>query len=174
MIRSQRIAALKRAAAKRILITDGAMGTMIQGLKLDEAGYRGARFAGHPRPVKGNNDLLVLTQPEAIRQIHADYLAAGADIICTNTFNAQRISLADYGMEALSYEINVAAARLARQAADAATARTPDRPRWVAGAMGPTNRTASISPDVNNPGFRGVTFDELVEAYGEQARGLID
>ena len=173
MTREQRIAALKEAAARRILIIDGAMGTMIQRLKLDEAGYRGARFAAHDRSVKGNNDLLVLTQPEAIAEIHKAYLAAGTDIISTNSFNAQRISLADYGMEGLAYEINLAAARLAREAADAATTAT-DRPRLVAGAMGPTNRTASISPDVNNPGFRGVTFDELVEAYQEQARGLID
>jgi methionine synthase I (cobalamin-dependent) len=173
MTREQRIAALKDVAARRILIIDGAMGTMIQRLKLDEAGYRGTRFAAHDRPVQGNNDLLVLTQPEAIAGIHKAYLALGTDIISTNSFNAQRISLADYGMEGLAYEINVAAARLAREAADAATGAT-DRPRWVAGAMGPTNRTASISPDVNNPGFRGVTFDELVEAYGEQARGLID
>jgi 5-methyltetrahydrofolate--homocysteine methyltransferase len=174
MTREQRIAALEAAALKRILIIDGAMGTMIQRLKLDEAGYRGARFAKHGKPVKGNNDLLVLSRPQAIADIHAAYLEAGADIICTNTFNAQRISLADYGMEDLSLEMNVAAARLARAAADAATGRTPDRPRIVAGAMGPTNRTASISPDVNNPGFRNVTFDELAEAYAEQARGLIE
>ncbi|HXE87969.1 MAG TPA: homocysteine S-methyltransferase family protein, partial [Hyphomicrobiaceae bacterium] len=174
MTREQRIAALKAAAAERILIFDGAMGTMIQRLKLDEAGYRGARFAAHAKPVKGNNDLLVLTQPEAIADIHRGYLEAGTDIISTNTFNAQRISLADYGMEGLAYEINQTGARLAREAADAATKQTPDRPRGVAGALGPTNRTASISPDVNNPGYRGVTFDELVEAYQEQARGLID
>jgi 5-methyltetrahydrofolate--homocysteine methyltransferase len=174
MTRPQRIAALKEAAGKRILIIDGAMGTMIQRLKLDEEAFRAARFAAHGKPVKGNNDLLVLTQPEAISKIHADYLGAGADIICTNTFNAQRISLADYGMEGLAYEMNLAAARLARSAADTATEATFDRPRWVAGALGPTNRTASISPDVNNPGFRAITFDELVEAYGEQIRGLID
>jgi len=174
MTREQRIAALKQAAAGRILIFDGAMGTMIQRLKLDEAGYRGARFAAHPRSVKGNNDLLVLTQPEAIADIHRGYLEAGTDIVSTNSFNAQRISLADYGMEGLAYEINLAAARLARAAADAAMTDAPDQPRWVAGALGPTNRTASISPDVNNPGFRGVNFDELVEAYQEQARGLID
>jgi methionine synthase I (cobalamin-dependent) len=174
MTREQRIAALKEAAARRILIIDGAMGTMIQRLKLDEAGYRGERFGGHSKPVKGNNDLLVLTQPEAISGIHNGYLEAGSDIISTNSFNAQRISLADYGMEHLAYEINLAAARLAREAADAATETTPDKPRCVAGALGPTNRTASISPDVNNPGYRGVTFDELVKAYGEQARGLID
>jgi 5-methyltetrahydrofolate--homocysteine methyltransferase len=174
MTPAQRIAALKQAAAQRILIIDGAMGTMIQRLKLDEAAFRGARFAAHAKPLKGNNDLLVLTQPEAIAAIHTGYLAAGADIVCTNSFNAQRISLADYGMEALAYEINLAAARLARAAADAASEETPDRPRWVAGALGPTNRTASISPDVNNPGFRAITFDELAEAYGEQARGLIE
>jgi 5-methyltetrahydrofolate--homocysteine methyltransferase len=174
MSREQRIAALKAAVGKRILIIDGAMGTMIQREKLDEAGYRGERFAGYDRPVKGNNDLLVLTQPAAISRIHEGYLAAGADIISTNTFNAQRISLADYGMENLAYEINFAAAKLARAAADSFTARTPDKPRFVAGALGPTNRTASISPDVNNPGFRGITFDELVAAYSEQARGLIE
>jgi 5-methyltetrahydrofolate--homocysteine methyltransferase len=174
MTRAERVAAIKSAAAQRILIIDGAMGTMIQRLKLDEQAFRGARFAAHDKPVKGNNDLLVLTQPQAITGIHAGYLNAGADIICTNTFNAQRISLADYGMEDLAYEMNLAAARLARTAADEATKATPGRPRWVAGALGPTNRTASISPDVNNPGFRAITFDELVEAYGEQIRGLID
>jgi methionine synthase I (cobalamin-dependent) len=173
MTREQRIAALKAAAARRILIIDGAMGTMIQRHKLDEAGYRGTRFAGHGQPVKGNNDLLVLTQPEVISEIHEAYLAAGADIISTNTFNAQRVSLADYGMEDLAAEINVAAAKLARAAADKHTGLRPDKPRLVAGALGPTNRTASISPDVNNPGFRAISFDELVEAYGEQARGLI-
>lgn len=174
MTREQRIAALREAAATRILIIDGAMGTMIQRYKFDEAAYRGERFGDHPRPVKGNNDLLVLTRPDAIAEIHRGYLAAGADIICTNSFNAQRISLADYGMEDLAPEINGAAARLARAAADAATKETPERPRLVAGALGPTNRTASISPDVNDPGFRGVSFDELVGAYGEQARGLIE
>jgi methionine synthase I (cobalamin-dependent) len=174
MTREQRNAALKAAAAERILIMDGAMGTMIQRYRFDEAAYRGARFADHPKPVKGNNDLLVLTRPEAIAAIHDGYLAAGADIVSTNSFNSQRISLADYGMEDLAFELNVAAAKLARASADAAEAKTVDRPRFVAGAMGPTNRTASISPDVNNPGFRGITFDELVAAYGEQARGLIE
>jgi 5-methyltetrahydrofolate--homocysteine methyltransferase len=174
MSRSDTATAIRAAAAKRVLIIDGAMGTMIQRLKLEEDDFRGARFADHAKLVKGNNDLLVLTQPDAIRDIHDAYLAAGADIVCTNTFNAQRISLADYGMESLSYEMNVAAARLAREAADAWTAKTPDRPRFVAGAMGPTNRTASISPDVNNPGFRNVSYDELVEAYAEQARGLVE
>ena len=174
MTREQRIAALKAAARERILIIDGAMGTMIQRHKLDEAGYRGTRFADWPRDLKGNNDLLVLTQPQIIRDIHAAYFEAGADIAETNTFNAQSISMADYGMEALSHEINIAAARLAREAADAAEAKEPGRPRWVAGAIGPTNRTASISPDVNNPGFRNVTFDELVTAYSEQTHGLIE
>jgi len=174
MTRSARIAALKAAAAKRILVIDGAMGTMIQRLKLEEGDFRGLRFANHAKLVQGNNDLLVLTRPEAIAAIHDGYLAAGADIICTNTFNAQRISLADYGMEDLGYEINRAAAKLAREAADAWTSKTPGKPRVVAGAMGPTNRTASISPDVNNPGFRNVLFDELSEAYAEQARGLVE
>jgi 5-methyltetrahydrofolate--homocysteine methyltransferase len=174
MTREQRIAALKAAARERILIIDGAMGTMIQRYRFDEATFRGPRFVGHGKPVQGNNDLLVLTKPEAIAEIHDAYLAAGADIISSNTFNAQRISLADYGMEDLAYEMNLAAAKLARTAADAATKRTPDRPRFVAGALGPTNRTASISPDVNNPGFRNVLFDELAEAYAEQARGLIE
>jgi len=174
MTREQRIAALKAAADERILIIDGAMGTMIQRHKLDEAAFRSERFADHPKPVQGNNDLLVLTQPGIIGEIHTGYLAAGADLICTNTFNCQRVSLADYGMDELSFEMNAAAGKLARAAADAATAKTPDQPRFVAGAMGPTNRTASISPDVNNPGFRNIMFDELVEAYAEQARGLIE
>ena len=160
--------------ARRILVIDGAMGTMIQRHDLDEAGYRGARFADHPSDLKGNNDLLVLTQPEIIRDIHADYLAAGADIVETNTFNANAISQADYGLESIVYEMNRAAAQLAREAADAATRATPDRPRLVAGTLGPTNRTASISPDVNDPGKRNVTFDQLVAAYREAATGLIE
>ncbi len=164
---------LEKAAADKILIIDGAMGTMIQRHKFSEADYRGKRFAEWAQDVKGNNDLLVLTQPDTIRDIHEQYLAAGADLIETNTFNAQRISMADYGMEELSYEINLEAAKLARQAADAYKDKTPNQPRFVAGAVGPTNRTASISPDVNNPGFRNVAFDELTEAYGEQIRGLI-
>jgi 5-methyltetrahydrofolate--homocysteine methyltransferase len=174
MTREERIEALKRAAAERILILDGAMGTMIQRHKLSEADYRGQRFADWPTDLKGNNDLLVLTQPEIIRDIHEAYFEAGADIAETNTFNAQAISMADYGMESLAREMNLAAAKLARQAADLWTAKTPDRPRFVAGAIGPTNRTASLSPDVNNPGFRNVTFEALVEAYGEQARALIE
>jgi 5-methyltetrahydrofolate--homocysteine methyltransferase len=174
MTREQRIAALKEAAKHRILILDGAMGTMIQRYKLDEAGYRGMRFKDHPRDLKGNNDLLVLSQPKIISEIHNAYLAAGADIVETNTFNAQAISQSDYGLEDIAEEMNVAAAKLAREAADAWTAKTPDKPRFVAGAIGPTNRTASISPDVNNPGFRNVSFDALVEAYATQARGLIE
>ncbi len=174
MNRDQRIAALKQAATQRILILDGAMGTMIQRYKLDEAGYRGERFKDHPRDLKGNNDLLVLTQPKIISEIHNAYFEAGADLVETNTFNAQAISQADYGLENYAYELNVAAAKLARDAADAWTKKTPDKPRFVAGAIGPTNRTASISPDVNNPGFRNVSFDELVEAYATQARGLIE
>jgi 5-methyltetrahydrofolate--homocysteine methyltransferase len=172
--REDRIKALNEAASERILILDGAMGTMIQRHRLDEAGYRGARFKDHPRDLKGNNDLLVLTQADIISAIHSDYLEAGADLIETNTFNAQSISQADYGLEDFAYEMNLAAAKIAREAADAWTAKTPDRPRFVAGAIGPTNRTASLSPDVNNPGFRNVSFDELVEAYATQARGLIE
>jgi 5-methyltetrahydrofolate--homocysteine methyltransferase len=172
--RDDTIAALRAAARERILIIDGAMGTMIQRHRFDEVAFRGKRFAAHGKLLQGNNDLLVLTKPEAIAEIHDGYLAAGADIISSNTFNAQRISQADYGLEAVSGEINLAAARLAREAADAWTAKTPDKPRFVAGALGPTNRTASISPDVNNPGFRNTSFDELAEAYAEQARGLIE
>ena len=174
MTRDQRIAALKATIAKRIMIIDGGMGTEIQTRKLDEAGYRGARFKDWHRDVKGNNDLLVLTQPEMIGEIHESYLAAGADIIETNTFNSQRISMADYGMEDFAAEISREAARLARAAADAWTLKTPNQPRIVAGALGPTNRTASISPDVNNPGFRNVSFDELRSIYLEQATALIE
>jgi len=174
MTREQRIEALKAAAKQRILILDGAMGTMIQRYKLDEAGYRGARFKDHSHDLKGNNDLLVLSQPKIISEIHNAYLEAGADIIETNTFNSQSISQSDYGLAEISEELNVAAAKLAREAADAWTNKTPDKPRFVAGAIGPTNRTASISPDVNNPGFRNVAFDELVAAYVTQTRGLIE
>ncbi len=159
---------------ERILVMDGAMGTMIQREGLGEDDYRGERFAEWDSDLKGNNDLLSLTQPDVIRGIHTAYLEAGADLIETNTFNAQRISLADYGMQDLAYEFNLESARLARAACDEMTARTPDKPRWVLGALGPTNRTASISPDVNDPGKRNVTFDELVGAYLEQARGLVD
>ncbi len=174
MNRKPSYAALEAAANERILIIDGAMGTMIQRHKLDEAGYRGVRFKDWQRDIKGNNDLLVLTQPKIIAEIHEAYLEAGADILETNTFNAQRISMADYGMEELAYEMNVAAAKIARAAADKWTKKTPDKPRFVAGAVGPTNRTASISPKVSDPGYRNVDFDELREAYKEQVRGLID
>ena len=159
-------------AADRILVLDGAMGTMIQREKPDEAAYRGTRFADHPHDVAGNNELLSLTQPDMIRRIHADFLDAGADILCTNTFGANAISQADYGMEHLVAEMNAESVRLAREAAEAAS--TPDRPRWVAGGIGPTNQTASISPDVNDPGFRAVTFDDLAQAYGAAARALVE
>ncbi len=174
MTREQRIAALKEAVTRRIVIIDGGMGTEIQTRKMSEAEYRGERFKDWHRDVKGNNDLLVLSQPQLIREIHDSYFAAGSDMVETNTFNAQVISMADYGMEELAYEINLEAARIARAAADAWTEMTPDQPRFVAGALGPTNRTASISPDVNNPGFRNVSFDELRSAYFEQAKGLIE
>lgn len=160
--------------AHRILILDGAMGTMIQVHNLTEEDYRGEPFADWKWTLKGNNDLLVITQPQLIQQIHADYLAVGADIIETNTFNANRVSLADYHMASYAYEINVAAAELARRVADEMTAKTPDKPRFVAGVLGPTNKTASLSPDVNDPSYRNVTFDELVEAYTEAIRGLVD
>jgi 5-methyltetrahydrofolate--homocysteine methyltransferase len=159
---------IRDLAAERILVLDGAMGTMIQDLKLDEAGYRGERFADWKQDIRGNNDILILSSPETIRNIHLAYFRAGADIVCTNTFSSTRIAQADYGMEALVYELNREGARLVRDAA-ALAAREDGRPRFVAGAMGPTNRTASISPDVNNPGFRATTFDALKEAYGEQA-----
>ncbi len=165
---------LHRLLKERILILDGAMGTMIQTHKFAEQDFRGSRFADHARPLQGCNDLLCLTQPQAIAEIHRQYLDAGADIIQTNTFNSTSISLADYGLEPHVFEINRAAAALARKVADEVSDRTPDKPRFVAGSIGPTNRTASMSPDVNNPAFRAVTFDELVEAYSEQARGLID
>ncbi|OOE48729.1 methionine synthase [Salinivibrio kushneri] len=158
----------------RILVIDGGMGTMIQGLALSEADYRGQRFKDWHCDVKGNNDLLVLTQPDKIASLHSDYLAAGADIIETNTFNATQIAMADYDMQALSAEINGAAARLAREVADSWTAKTPDKPRFVAGVLGPTNRTCSISPDVNDPGFRNVSFDQLVDVYAESTVALID
>src|SRR3954447_22629161 len=157
---------------ERILVLDGAMGTMIQGHRLDEAAYRGERFASYDGDLTGDNDLLSLSNPGVISSIHHAYLDAGADIICTNTFNGTRISQSDYGLEDLAYELNVAAASLARAAADAVT--TADRPRFVAGSLGPTSKTASISPDVNDPGARNVTFDELTAAYLEEARGLVD
>ncbi|UCO96432.1 methionine synthase [Metapseudomonas lalkuanensis] len=174
---SDRIArqqALQQALKERILILDGGMGTMIQSYKLQEEDYRGTRFADWPSDVKGNNDLLLLTRPDVIQAIEKAYLDAGADILETNTFNATRVSQADYGMEELVYELNVEGARLAREVADAKTAENPARPRFVAGVLGPTSRTCSISPDVNNPGYRNVTFDELVENYSEATKGLIE
>ena len=144
---------------RRILIIDGAMGTMIQRHKLTEADYRGKRFADWPSDLKGNNDLLCLTQPEIIEGIHREYLEAGADIIETNTFNSQRVSLADYQMESLAYEINFEAARIARRAVDDYNAKDHSKPRYVAGSLGPMNKTLSLSPDVNNPGFRGLSWD---------------
>jgi len=165
---------LRTELEHRILVLDGAMGTMIQHHKLTEKDYRGERFANWKNLVRGNNDLLVLTQPDIIRSIHAEYLNAGADIIETNTFNAQRISMEDYGMGEFVREINLAGARLAREAADEFTAKKPDKPRFVAGAVGPTNKTASMSPDVNNPAFRAVSYDDLVSAYKEQILALIE
>ncbi len=165
---------IRKLAEDRILILDGAMGTMIQRHHLSEADYRGPRFADYHRPLQGNNDLLSLTQPEIITAIHRAYLDAGADIISTNTFNGNGVSQADYGMEDLVYEMNVAAGRIARAAADEFTVRTPHKPRFVAGSLGPTNKSASLSPDVNDPGARSITFDELKIVYKEQARGLLD
>ena len=174
MTRNDRIALLKKTLDERIVMLDGGMGTMIQGYKLEEADYRGERFADWHTDVKGNNDLLSITQPQIIHDIYTGYMEGGAEILETNSFNSTTMSMADYEMEELSYEINVAAARVAREAADAMTARTPDRPRYVAGVLGPTSRTCSISPDVNDPGFRNVTFDELVTAYIESTKGLIE
>jgi 5-methyltetrahydrofolate--homocysteine methyltransferase len=171
--REQRRQALGRTIQERILILDGAMGTMIQRHTLSEADFRSARFKDWPKDVKGNNDLLNLTQPAIIQNIHHAYLEAGADIIETNTFNSTSVSQAEYGMQELVPELNREGARLARAAADAWTAKTPDKPRFVAGAVGPTSRTASISPDVNDPSFRNVTFDELRRVYREAAEALI-
>ena len=165
-------AALPALLAQRIAIIDGAMGTMIQRYKLGEADFRNEALKDHPKDLKGNNDLLVLTRPDVIREIHEKYLAAGADIIETNTFGATSIAQEDYGLAHLAREMNVAAARLAREAADRHS--TPDKPRFVAGALGPTPRTASISPDVNDPGARNVSFDQLRDAYREQAAGLLE
>mgnify|MGYP001211100485 FL=1 len=165
---------LENALRKRILILDGAMGTMIQRQKLDESGFRGTRFADHGQDLQGDNDLLVLTQPLIVEQIHSEYLEAGADIIETNTFNGTAIAQADYALEAIVYELNREAARVAKQAADKWSEQTPERPRFVAGALGPTNKTLSISPDVNDPTFRAITFDAMKEAYVEQVRGLVD
>src|SRR5439155_13512460 len=165
---------LRALLEQRILVLDGAMGTMIQRLKFTEADFRGERFAAHSRDLRGDSDVLVLSQPDAIAAIHHQYLEAGSDIIETNTFNSTSLVQSDYGLESLAYELNVAASRLARAAADEWTARTPDRPRFVAGSSGPMNRTLSISPDVNNPAFRAIAFDDLREAYTDQIRGMID
>src|SRR6201985_1281059 len=161
--------ALLAEAAKRILVLDGAMGTMIQALQYDESQFRGARFRDCHRDVRGNNDLLILTQPKAIEDIHADYLRAGADIVATNTFSSPSIAQADYDLSGIAYEMNLEGAKLARNAATRVTAED-GRPRFVAGAIGPTNRTASISPDVSSPGFRAVTFDDLRAARSEERR----
>ena len=166
--------AIQNLLKTRILILDGAMGTMIQRHKFSEADYRGERFADYPSLLQGNNDLLTLTQPEAILEIHRQYFEAGADIAETNTFSSTSVAMADYDMQDLVYELNVEAAKLAKQAADEFTAKTPEKPRYVAGSMGPTNKTASMSPDVNDPGYRAISFDELKAAYYEQIRGLVD
>ncbi|MDQ2962784.1 MAG: homocysteine S-methyltransferase family protein [Pseudomonadota bacterium] len=174
---TDKTALLTKLLRERILILDGAMGTMIQGRALSESDYRGPAACGlqnHAHDLKGDNDLLALSNPDVIRAIHDDFLAAGADIIETNTFNATRIAQADYKLESRVREINLAAARIARECADAWTAKTPEKPRFVAGALGPTNRTATISPDVNDPGFRNVSYDELVAAYSEAIAALID
>ncbi len=165
---------IRNELEKRILIIDGAMGTMIQRHKLEEKDYRGERFKDWHSDVKGNNDLLSITQPAIIEGIHKQYLEAGADIIETNTFSSTVIAQADYDMQSLAYELNVASARCARNAANEYTVKNPSKPRFVAGAIGPLNKTLSLSPDVNNPGYRAVTFDEVVNAYYEQVKGLVD
>ena len=171
---NDRTTQLQDLLEKRILILDGAMGTMIQSFKLEEADFRGEQFKDHPGELRGCNDLLSITRPDVITKIHTDYFAAGADILETNTFNATRISLADYRLESAAYDINLAATRLAREVADAFSERQPAKPRFVAGSIGPTNKTASISPDVANPAFRSASFDDFREAYREQVRGLLD
>lgn len=165
---------IQQLLKKRILVLDGAMGTMIQRHKLEEADFRRGWFENHPKSLKGNNDLLTLTRPEIIKDIHAQYLEAGADIIETNTFSGTSIAQADYDLQAYVYDINLHAAQIAREAADYYSTLNPEKPRFVAGSIGPTNRTASISPDVNDPAFRAVSFDELVDAYKEQVNALMD
>jgi len=165
---------LEKILEQRIMILDGAMGTMIQAYKFEEEDYRGERFKDYEILLKGNNDLLTLTQPEAIKEIHRKYLAAGADILETNTFSGTTIAMADYAMEDLVYELNYESARLAKEVAIEFTEKEPHKPRFVAGSMGPTNKTASMSPDVNDPGFRAITFDELRTAYKQQAEALLD
>ena len=173
MVKSKSYSLIEERLAQNILVLDGAMGTMIQAYKLTEDDFRGDRFADWASDVQGNNDLLSLTQPKIIKDIHKAYLAAGSDIVETNTFNANAISMLDYGMESLSYELNFESARLAREACDEFTKQNPDKPRFVAGAVGPTSRTCSISPDVNDPGYRNIEFDELVVAYTEAVDGLV-
>lgn len=165
---------IQEVLRERILVLDGAMGTMIQAYDFQEKDFRGDRFLDHPCSLKGNNDLLSLTQPQAIRDIHEKYLAVGADILETNTFSSTSIGMADYEMSDLVYELNFMSAKIAKEAATAFTAKDPTKPRFVAGSIGPTNKTASMSPDVNNPGYRAIDFDELVAAYREQAIGLLD
>ena len=167
-------AALYKALNERILILDGAMGTMLQRYKFSEEDYRGERFKDWEYSLKGNNDLLSLTQPHAIEEVHRKYLEADADIIETNTFSGTTIAMADYHMEELVYELNYESAKIARKVCDEFTSQNPDKPRFVAGSMGPTNKTASLSPDVNDPGFRAITFDELRIAYKQQAKALLD
>ena len=165
---------LRKLLDERILILDGAMGSLIQVYMLDEAGFRGERFSDHAYNVKGNNDLLNMTQQDIIRAIYLAYLDAGADLVTTNTFNANAISQADYHLSEYAYEMNLNAARLAREAADAVTERDPGKPRFVVGSLGPLNRTLSLSPDVSDPGYRNVTWEEVVSAYKEAARGLVE
>lgn len=165
---------IKRILENRILVLDGAMGTMIQRHSLEEEDFRGNRFKDHSHPLKGNNDLLSLTRPDLIKEIHSLYFDAGADIAETNTFSSTQIAQADYALESAVYDLNVASARLAREAADEFTAKQPKKPRFVAGSIGPTNRTASLSPDVNDPGFRAVTFDQLKDNYSEQVKALME
>ena len=165
---------LKSILKDRILILDGAMGTMLQNYAFQEEDFRGKRFADYPVSLKGNNDLLSLTQPQAIKEIHSKYFEAGADIVETNTFSSTSIAMADYQMENLVYELNYESAKLAKEVSDSFTAKEPQKPRFVAGSIGPTNKTASLSPDVNDPGFRAITFDQLVEAYSEQTEALLD
>ncbi|MCH1431194.1 MAG: homocysteine S-methyltransferase family protein [Flavobacteriaceae bacterium] len=165
---------IQKDLEKRILVLDGAMGTMIQNHQLEEEDFRGKRFASHPCPLKGNNDLLSLSQPDLIKEIHRTYLEAGADLLETNTFSSTSIGMADYQMEDLAYELNYESAKIAKEVTREFSAKTPDQKRYVVGSIGPTNKTASMSPDVNDPGYRAVTFDELVNAYREQVLGLID
>lgn len=165
---------IREILRQRILVLDGAMGTMIQRYKLEEEDFRGERFRNHTRSLKGNNDLLSITRPDVIREIHRQYLEVGADILETNTFSSNYIAQADYDLQDACYDLNFSSAKLAREVADEFTAKDPSKPRFVAGAMGPTNKVASMSPDVNNPGYRAITFDELVKAFHEQAKGLLD